>query len=78
MQCLYMKKLKNGIELKIANFPDNCYTIGDNPVADIQGGKSAGMKTILVHNDVESAADYSCENLAGIPIILGVHSQCPA
>ena len=54
--------------LKLADFPDDCYMIGDNPVADIQGGKSAGMKTVLVHNqntDV-SDADYICENLSEI------------
>jgi len=55
---------------KIADFPDICYMIGDNPVADIQGGKSAGMKTILVHNNCISDADYTVENLAEIPLLL--------
>jgi len=61
--------------LKTAQFPKICFMIGDNPVADIQGGKSAGMKTILVHtNDVTSGADYQCENLPEIPVISSV---CP-
>ena len=52
--------------LNIANFPEKCYMIGDNSIADIQGGKSAGMKTILVHNDTLSVADYKCESLLEI------------
>ena len=35
--------------LKIAGYPDDCYMIGDNPVADIEGAEAAGMKTILAH-----------------------------
>ncbi|MCL2518081.1 MAG: HAD-IA family hydrolase [Oscillospiraceae bacterium] len=35
--------------LKLAGYPNECYMIGDNPTADIEGGKTAGMKTILVH-----------------------------
>jgi len=30
--------------------PDICYMIGDNPMADMKGGKTVGMKTVLVHN----------------------------
>lgn len=56
--------------LKIANFPDVCYMIGDNPIADIQGGKSAGMKTVLVHKKSVFEADYLCKNLSKIPAIL--------
>ena len=56
--------------LNIADFPEKCYMIGDNPVADIQGGKSAGMKTILVHNELTSIADYMCKSLSEIPLLL--------
>jgi len=56
--------------LEIAGFPDVCYMIGDNPVADIQGGKSAGMETILVHTDAETDADFTCKNLSEIPQLL--------
>lgn len=57
--------------LNIADFPEECYMIGDNPIADIQGGKSAGMKTILVHyNEGISVADYKCESLIDIPLLL--------
>lgn len=56
--------------LEAASFPCVCYMIGDNPVADIQGGKAAGMKTILVHSDVDAGADYVCSDLSGIPLLL--------
>ena len=54
----------------VAGLPDICYMIGDNPVADIQGGKAAGMKTILVNKDSIFDADYLCKNLSEIPIVL--------
>lgn len=54
----------------LANHPDVCYMIGDNPVADIQGGKMAGMKTILVHKEGDFEADHRCENLLEIPLLL--------
>lgn len=57
--------------LNIANSPDVCYMIGDNPVADIQGAKAVGMKTILVHNDNSFEADFKSENLSKIPLLLG-------
>ena len=44
--------------------------VGDNPIADIRGGKEVGLKTILVHNTVESAADYTFETLTQILSIL--------
>ena len=59
--------------LKTTRFPEICFMIGDNPVADIQGGKSAGMKTILVHTaDDTSGADYQCKNLPEIPLLPGM------
>lgn len=45
---------------------DECYMIGDNPVADIEGGNSAGFKTVLVHNRCYSDADYAVDNLCDI------------
>lgn len=51
-------------------FPQICYMIGDNPVADVLGGKAAGMKTILVHRTCDSEADYQCQELAQIPSVL--------
>ena len=55
--------------LRTARYPDLAYMIGDNPVADIQGGRSAGIKTILVHNNFsnEMAEDgVVCENLSDV------------
>lgn len=54
---------------KIAGDPDTCFMIGDNPIADMQGGKKAGMYTILVHNTTmpkTGYTDFICENLIDI------------
>ena len=58
--------------IKVAGNPDICYMVGDNPVADIQGGKDAGMKTILVHSIKGSSeyADHNCDNLTQIMEII--------
>lgn len=56
--------------LEVAEYPDTCYMIGDNPVADVQGGKAAGLTTILVHTDADTDADYHCKNLSEIPQLL--------
>lgn len=58
--------------LQSAGFPDCCYMIGDIPIADIQGGKLAGMKTILVHQDGDFNTDYKCKNLSEIPLLLAL------
>ena len=55
---------------RLAGNPDICYMIGDNPVADIQGGRSAGMKTISVHNENDGQADHKCGSLSLIPGLL--------
>ena len=55
---------------KLAENPDVVYVIGDNPDADIKGGKNMGFKTIAVHECVESEADYYLENLNDIFKIL--------
>ena len=56
--------------LRISGFPDDCFMIGDNPVADMQGGRTVGMKTILVHKECVFDADYTCNDLIEIPSIL--------
>ena len=54
----------------VANHPSVGYVIGDNPIADIQGGQAAGYKTIAVHECKKSDADYYVENLCDIFSIL--------
>lgn len=54
----------------IAQNPNCCYMIGDNPAADIGGGILAGMKTILVHRSGDFGADAVCESLSEIPSLL--------
>lgn len=50
--------------------PEDCYMIGDNPVADIQGGSAVGMKTILVHYEGVYTSGYKCSNLSEILMLL--------
>lgn len=54
----YEKPRKEIFEYAIARAgnPQVKYMIGDNPVADYQGGLDAGMVPILVHNEVEGMA----------------------
>ena len=54
----------------LAGDPRLCYMIGDNPVADIGGGNSAGMKTIYVHNGALDTAYAWVDQLREIPAIL--------
>lgn len=60
------------IARKIAEHPEYCVMIGDNPEADIAGAQNAGMKTILVHEKYPSdiTADYTCETLAEVAELL--------
>ncbi len=44
--------------------------IGDNPVADILGGRLAGMTTVLVHKGFDCNADYCFDNLKDIVSIM--------
>ena len=53
--------------LNAADSPEIRYMIGDNPIADIQGGKAAGMKTVLVNKDGDYDCDYKCAKLSDIP-----------
>ena len=55
---------------QLAGNPEIGYVIGDNPVADIKGGKAAGLVTIAVHECKNSEADYYVENLINIFKIL--------
>lgn len=68
----YEKPRKEFFEhaVKSAENPDDVYVIGDNPEADIKGGKNMGFKTIAVHECVESEADYYLKNLNDIFKIL--------
>ena len=42
-----------------------CFMIGDNPEADIEGGRSAGLKTILL-GGTDSSADFRVDRLSSI------------
>lgn len=55
---------------QLAGEADVYYMIGDNPKVDVEGGRAAGMRTILVHNHIRGVADHVCETLASIPDIL--------
>ncbi len=50
--------------LSQAGNPEVSYMIGDNPIADYQGGLAAGMIPILVHNKVEGK--LCCEQLTDL------------
>ena len=52
--------------MHLAGNPDIGYMIGDNPVADIGGGKAAGLKTVFVHNGYIPGADYCVDRLEEI------------
>lgn len=62
----YEKPRKEIFEYSIleAGNPEIKYMIGDNPVADYQGGLDAGMKPILVHN--MQAGKVCCEQLTDL------------
>lgn len=54
----------------IAGNPECCYMVGDNPIADIEGGNRAGMKTIYIHNGFLSTAWNCADTLTDtIPLI---------
>lgn len=60
----------------VAHDPDILYMIGDNPVADIAGGKKAGYKTILVHREEQERTpetDFLCRELKDILPVLEEH-----
>lgn len=54
----------------LADEPELCYMVGDNPIADIAGGNAAGMKTVCVHNGYLETASFSADSLKQILSIL--------
>lgn len=53
--------------------PEECVFVGDKPFTDIEGGKAAGMKTILVKRrdwGVAERADYTVRNLTELRQLL--------
>ena len=52
-------------------FPaEEYYMVGDNPYADVMGGKAAGLKTVFVHRGFYKEADYCFDDLYSICNIL--------
>lgn len=59
-------------------YPSSFYAmIGDNPVADIDGGNTADMTTVLVHKGAIPAADFCCDSLTEAVAWLTERSNCP-
>lgn len=56
--------------LAAAGHPGMACMIGDNPVADMEGGKAAGLTTFYVHKTGAPAADHECAALSEIPSLL--------
>ena len=56
--------------LERAGHPEVCYMVGDNPVADIQGGNAAGMRTAFVHKDEPSEANWNFSTLSALKSVL--------
>lgn len=45
--------------------------VGDNPIADVKSAKTAGLKTMMVHNKSEEVrTDYYTDELPDIKKIL--------
>lgn len=57
-----------GYAMEKAGNPEIKYMIGDNPVADYEGGPAVGMKPVLVHNKVEGKV--CCLELTDLPEII--------
>ena len=63
----YDKPRAEIFELAKGLYPDGEFImVGDNPSADVEGGKSAGMKTVLVHKGFCAEADYSFDDLTSV------------
>ncbi len=55
--------------------PDEACYVGDHPIADVEGAKDAGLRTIFIPSSVHShcdAADASCDDMSQLPQILEV------
>ena len=70
--------------LELAGKPTTCYMIGDNPAADIAGGKAAGLSTVLVRREnsgnegadwAKCGADYVCRDLSEIPRMIAPYGR---
>ena len=67
----YDKPRKEIFDIAKSFYPGGDFVmIGDNPVADIVGGKAAGMTTVLVHKGYDENADYCFDNLLDICSIM--------
>lgn len=67
----YDKPRKELFDYAKAKYPDEQYImIGDNVSADIIGGNTAGMTTVLVHNGYSDKADCCFENLKDIDVTI--------
>ena len=54
--------------ISVAGNPEIKYMVGDNPIADYQGGLDAGMMPVLVHNRKDGLK--CCEELKELPTII--------
>ncbi|BFL46622.1 HAD family hydrolase [Lactonifactor longoviformis] len=59
------------IALETADFPEVCYMVGDNPVADIQGARQMKIPGILVHRGEHPDADHCLDTLTQLLSIPG-------
>ena len=51
--------------------PENCLHVGDDPVADIEGARSLGIKTVFIkRRDLQANSDIQIKKLILIRIIL--------
>ena len=63
----YDKPRKELFEIAKSRYPNSkYYMIGDSIHADIAGGHTAGMTTVLVHHGYSEEADYCFENVKEI------------
>ncbi len=63
----YDKPRKELFDIAKARYPaERYYMIGDNPVADIQGGNQNDMTTVLVHSGTHGDADHCFDDLRTI------------
>ena len=56
--------------LEAAGMPDECWMVGDNPVADCLGGMKAGMKPVLVHTAPQDDSVTFCAELTELKKII--------
>ena len=57
---------------KLGIDPNDALVVGDSPKTDIEGGKAAGIKTVLVSKDAKEGAkpDFVAGNISEIPGII--------